>query len=263
MIANPTVLTIAGSDSSGGAGIQADLKTIAAHSCYGASVITAVTAQNTTGVKSILQMPDFSIENQFNAVIEDLDVKVIKIGMLGNKESVLMLSKLLESLEIPIILDPIMIGTSGKELLEKEAIKSLKEELFPKAYLLTPNIPEAELFTGMKIENVEDMKEACKQMWSENVLLKGGHLDSNVLVDILYMDGAFYEFKHRKIKSQNTHGTGCTLSSAIASNLAKEMTLVDACEEAVSYVAKAIIESYPTGKGSGSLNHCFMVKKDG
>ncbi len=263
MIAYPTVLTIAGSDSSAGAGIQADIKTIAAHGCYGASVITAVTAQNTTGVQSVLEMPDFSIENQFNAVIEDLQVHAIKIGMLSSKEQIFMLSKLLEKEDIKVIYDTVMVSSSGRELLQKEAIALLKTHLFPKVFLLTPNIPEAEILTGMTIRSVEDMKEACRQIEVENILLKGGHLEGNILVDVLYTDGEFYEFKHRKIKTKNTHGTGCTLSSAIASNLAKEKRLIESCEHAIEYVAKAIIESYPTGKGSGSLNHCFMVKHDG
>ncbi len=260
MIAHPTILTIAGSDSSAGAGIQADLKTIAAHGCYGASVITSVTAQNTTGVKSILQIPDFSIENQFNAVMEDLNVVAIKIGMLGNKEAIMILSKLLKDVDIPIILDPIMIASSGEELLEKEAIKALKEELFPKAYLLTPNIPEAENLTGMKIDTLMDMQEACTKLGTENVLLKGAHREGNIITDLLYHDGVFHEFTHRKIPAKNTHGTGCTLSSAIAANLSLGEELEEACDKAIKYVAKAILESYPTGKGNGSLNHLYNIK---
>jgi hydroxymethylpyrimidine/phosphomethylpyrimidine kinase len=258
-----TILTIAGSDSSAGAGIQADLKTIAAHGCYGASVITTITAQNTMGVQELLAIPPSMIEAQAIAVIEDLDVSVIKIGMLSTSESIMIVAKLLEQVEIKAVLDPIIATSDKTELLQKEAIELLKEQLFPKVFLLTPNIPEAELLTGMKIENVADMKAACKEIWAENILLKGGHLEGNILVDVLYHDGEFYEFKHRKISSQNTHGTGCTLSSAIASNLACEMDLPTACDAAINYVAKAIIESYPTGKGSGSLNHCFVVKKDG
>ena len=259
----PIVLTIAGSDSSGGAGIQADLKTIAAHGCYGASVITTVTAQNTQGVKGILEIPDFSIEAQFDAVVEDLDVQVIKVGMLSSNASIMILATLLDKVQMKVVLDPIIATSDKTELLQKEAIAFLKEQLFPKVFLLTPNIPEAEILTGMKIENVEDMKAACQAINAENVLLKGGHMQGNVLVDVLYADGGFHEFKHRKIASQNTHGTGCTLSSAIASNLALGEDLPSACDAAINYVAKAIIESYPTGKGSGSLNHCFMVKKDG
>jgi hydroxymethylpyrimidine/phosphomethylpyrimidine kinase len=257
-----TILTIAGSDSSAGAGIQADLKTIAAHGCYGTSVITTITAQNTQGVQGILEVPDFSIKAQFEAVVEDLDVAIIKVGMLSSKASIMIVSKLLESVDMKVVLDPIISTSDKTELLQKEAIELLKAQLFPKVFLLTPNIPEAELLTGMKIENVADMKAACREIKVENILLKGGHMEGNILVDVLYANGEFYEFKHRKIKTQNTHGTGCTLSSAIASNLAKEMDLPTACDEAINYVAKAIIESYPTGKGSGSLNHCFMVKKD-
>lgn len=260
MIGHPTILTIAGSDSSGGAGIQADLKTIAAHGCYGASVITAVTAQNSTAIKSILQMPDFSIQDQFDALMEDLDVVAIKIGMLGNKETIMIVSKLLEELDIPIILDPIMISSSGATLLEKEAVDILKEELFPKVYLLTPNIPEAIALSGKKIETLMDMQEACTNLGAKNVLIKGGHCEGNIITDLLYCDGVFNEFTHRKIPSQNTHGTGCTLSSAIACNIALGDNLDEACDKAVKYVAKAILESYPTGKRAGSLNHLYNIK---
>ncbi len=260
MMSHPIVLTIAGSDSCAGAGIQADLKTIAAHRCYGASVITAVTAQNTTGIKGIVQMPAQSIKEQFEAVMEDMQVAAIKIGMLSGEENIIQLGELLEGVEIPIILDPIMISSSGVELLNKAAIKALQKHLFSKVTLLTPNIPEAALLAGKKIESVEDMKAACLEIEAPSILLKGGHMQGNIIVDVLYHDGEFSEFKHRKIKSQNTHGTGCTLSSAIASNLAQGLDMVEACDEAIVYLAKTILEAYPTGKGSGSLNHLYMIK---
>ncbi len=254
------VLTIAGSDPSGGAGIQADLKSISANGGYGVSVLTALTSQNTQGVQSVFAVPKKVIESQFRALVEDMHIDAIKIGMLHSKEAIMIVAKLLESCDVPVILDPILSSSSGDELLQKEAIEALQTQLFPKVHLLTPNIPEAEILTGQKIENVEDMKKACKEIWAENVLLKGGHLEGNILVDVLYHDGEFYEFKHRKIRSNNTHGTGCTLASAIATHLAKEKTLYDAVDAGISYVTKAIIESYPTGKGRGSLNHFYMIK---
>ena len=259
----PIVLTIAGSDSSGGAGIQADLKTIAAHGCYGASVITSVTSQNTQGIQSVFDLPVEVIKSQFYAVMEDLDVQVIKIGMLSTLEAIMMVEKLLENYMLPVVIDPVMSASDSTSLLEKKAIEAFKTTLFKQAFLITPNIPEAEVLADMEIKTVEDMKVACTKIDAQNILLKGGHMEANILVDVLYHDGEFYEYKHRKIKTQNTHGTGCTLSSAIASNLACEMDLPSACDAAINYVAKAIIESYSTGKGSGSLNHCFMVKKDG
>ncbi len=259
----PIVLTIAGSDSSGGAGIQADLKTIAANSCYGASVITAVTSQNTQGVKDVFDLPTKVIKSQFDAVVEDLDVQVIKVGMLGSVEAIMIVDKLLKKAKIPFVLDPMMLASDSTQLLKKDALSALKS-LIKKAFLVTPNIPEAEVLVGFEIKTVEDMKAACMQIDAQSILLKGGHLEGNVLVDVLYHDKQFYEFKHRKIVAKNTHGTGCTLASAIASHLAKGLELPEACEEAIEYVKKAILENYPTGQGSGSLNHFFMLgKKNG
>lgn len=257
----PIVLTIAGSDSSGGAGIQADLKTIAANGCYGASVITAVTSQNTLGVKDVFTLPVEVIKSQFNAVIEDLDVQVIKIGMLGSIETIMIVDKLLENYMIPFVLDPVMTATDNTALLEDKSVEILKDTLLKKAFLITPNIPEAEILVGFDIKTVEDMKAACLQMNAESILLKGGHLEGNILVDVLYHEKQFYEFKHRKIQSKNTHGTGCTLASAIASHLANGAAMPEACEEAIAYVKKAIIENYPTGQGNGSLNHFYMIKE--
>jgi len=255
----PIVLTIAGSDSSGGAGIQADLKTIAANGCYGASVITAVTSQNTQGVKDIFDLPVEVIKSQFNALIEDLDVRVIKIGMLGSVEAIMIVDKLLKKAKIPFVIDPVLSASDATTLLEDKAVETLKEKLLKKAFLITPNIPEAEVLVGFEIKTVEDMKAACMQMDGENILLKGGHLEGNILVDVLYHDTQFYEFKHRKIQTKNTHGTGCTLASAITSNLALGYELPEACERAVEYVKRAILENYPTGEGKGSLNHFFML----
>ena len=255
----PIVLTIAGSDSSGGAGIQADLKTIAANGCYGASVITSVTAQNTLGISDIHDLPTSVIKSQFEAVIDDLDVKVVKIGMLNSKEIIMTVDKLLNKAKIPFVLDPVMSAKDSTSLLEESALKELKS-MMKKSFLLTPNIPEAEVLVGFEIKTVEDMKAACLQIDAQSILLKGGHLEGNILVDILYHDKNFYEFKHRKIQAKNTHGTGCTLASAIASQLALGESLPEACENAIEYVKKAILENYSTGQGSGSLNHFFMLK---
>jgi len=255
----PIVLTIAGSDSSGGAGIQADLKTIAANGCYGASVITSVTAQNTLGISDIHDLPTSVIKSQFEAVIDDLDVKVVKIGMLNSKEIIMTVDKLLKKAKIPFVLDPVMSAKDSTSLLEESALKALKS-MMKKSFLLTPNIPEAEVLVGFEIKTVEDMKAACLQIDAQSILLKGGHLEGNILVDILYHDKNFYEFKHRKIQAKNTHGTGCTLASAIASQLALGESLPEACENAIEYVKKAILENYSTGQGSGSLNHFFMLK---
>ena len=254
------VLTIAGSDSSAGAGIQADLKTIAANGCYGASVITSITSQNTVGVSDIYDLPISVIESQFEAVVSDLDVKFVKIGMLHSDEIVKLVDLLLKKSKIPYVLDPVMSAKDSTTLLKNSAQEYLKNSLIKKAYLITPNIPEAEILTGMKIENIEDMKEACIKIDAKNVLLKGGHLNGDKLVDILYHKEKFFEYKHDKIITQNTHGTGCTLASAISSQLALGLSLPKACENAIAYVQKAIINNYAIGQGQSPLNHFFMLE---
>lgn len=254
------VLTIAGSDSSAGAGIQADLKTIAANGCYGASVITTITSQNTEGVSDIYDLPISVVESQFEAVVRDLDVKFVKIGMLSSCEIVQSVDTLLKKSKIPYILDPVMSAKDSTKLLKNEAVEMMKNSLLKEAFLITPNIPEAEVLTGMTIETIEDMKEACLKLDAQNVLLKGGHLLGNNLVDILYHEGKFFEYKHHKIQSQNTHGTGCTLASAITSQLALGSTLSYACENAIEYVQKAIVNNYSIGLGQSPLNHFFMLE---
>jgi len=259
MIKYPIVLSIAGSDSSAGAGIQADLKTIAANGCYGASVITTITSQNTQGVQAVYDLPSSVIESQFNAVISDLDVRCIKLGMLNSEEIIEKVAALLVSVDIPFVLDPVMSAKDSTPLLENKALGSLLALLLPKAYLITPNIPEAEILTGLKIESLEDMKEACQKLEAENVLLKGGHLEGDKLVDVLSHDGAFEYFYHDRVNSKNTHGTGCTLASAIASHIALGYPLKVSCKWAIEYVQEAIKNSYDTGKGRGSLNHFYMI----
>ncbi len=258
----PIVLSIAGSDSSGGAGIQADLKTISSLGCYGSTIITAVTSQNTLGVQDIYELPLDVIESQFKSVVNDLDVKFIKIGMLSSNKIIDGVSRLLESKNIPYVLDTVMSAKDSTVLLEDVARNTLKKYLIPNAYLITPNIPEAEILLDMKISDLVSMKLACKKFDAKSVLLKGGHLDEDKLVDVLYSDGKFTTFYHEKLEVQNTHGTGCTLASAITCNLALGDNLEKACESAISYVQNALKYSYSTGRGRGSLNHFFSLGEE-
>ncbi len=254
------VMSIAGSDSSAGAGVQADLKTIAAHSCYGASVITSITSQNTQGISDIYDLPIEVIERQFETVVRDLHVQYAKIGMLNSDEMVMMVDMLLKKSKIPYVLDPVMCAKDSTSLLQNDAVTLLKDTLLKEAYLVTPNIPEAEVLTGLKIETIEEMKEACLKLDVKNVLLKGGHLEGDELVDVLYCDGRFFEYRHPKIDTKNTHGTGCTLASAIASNLALGEDLEQACKKGIDYVQNAIFNNYTIGLGHSPLNHFFMLR---
>lgn len=257
------VLTIAGSDSSGGAGIQADLKTFAANGVYGASVITAVTAQNTKRVYNIQGIKPEIVQNQIEAVLDDIKIDAIKIGMVFNESIIHAIYNTLIKYDIQkIVLDPVMVSTSGKRLLDKKAENSLVEYLFKLAYVITPNIPEAEALTNKDIVNTEDMKEACliiKESGVKSVLLKGGHLNKKA-IDVLLHNDKFYYFEKEKINTNNTHGTGCTLSSAIASNLAKGYKLTDAVGKAKDYLTNAISNSYSVGKGNGPVNHFFEMR---
>lgn len=260
----PAVLTIAGSDSGGGAGIQADLKTISALGCYGTSAITAITAQNTMGINNIFELPAAVVTDQIKAVIEDIKPHAIKIGMIPNPA---LLKAIFDILilypEIPVILDPVMIATSGHRLVEKDTIELMKTVLIPLAALVTPNLDEAAILTAMEISTVEEMKIAAHQILNfggQAVLIKGGHLKGNKLYDV-YLDkkGREFIFGNDSIPSQNTHGTGCTLSSAIACFIARNMEMPEAIKNAESYVHHAIIEGIDikTGKGKGPLNHFY------
>jgi hydroxymethylpyrimidine/phosphomethylpyrimidine kinase len=180
--------------------------------------------------------------------------------MLNSDEIVMIVDLLLKKSKIPYVLDPVMRAKDNTSLLKNEAVEVLKNSLLPAAFLVTPNIPEAEILTGMDIETVEDMKQACIKLESENVLLKGGHLVGDDLVDILYHDGKFFEYKHSKIQSQNTHGTGCTLASAITSQLALGLSLPKACENGIEYIQKAIVNNYSIGLGQSPLNHFYMLE---
>ena len=253
-----TVLTIAGSDCSGGAGIQADIKTMIMNGVYAMSVITALTAQNTTGVFGIQESPVEFVDQQMECVFQDIFPDAVKIGMLSSPEIMHHVAAGLQKYEARhIVLDPVMVSTSGHRLMQKEAEETLQKELFPLAEVITPNIPEAEVLTGLKITDADSMDLAARAISNEchiSVLLKGGHRveDAN---DLLYTDGKTQWLKGERIDNPNTHGTGCTLSSAIASNLAKGYDLTDSVIRAKSYLTDALRADLNLGKGSGPLDH--------
>lgn len=253
-----TVLTIAGSDCSGGAGIQADIKTMIMNGVYAMSVITALTAQNTTGVFGIQESPVEFVDQQMDCVFQDIFPDAVKIGMLSSPEIMHHVAAGLQKYEARhIVLDPVMVSTSGHRLMQKEAEETLQKELFPLAEVITPNIPEAEVLTGLKITDADSMELAARAISNEfhiSVLLKGGHRveDAN---DLLYTDGKTQWLKGERIDNPNTHGTGCTLSSAIASNLAKGYDLTDSVIRAKSYLTDALRANLNLGKGSGPLDH--------
>lgn len=253
-----TVLTIAGSDCSGGAGIQADIKTMIMNGVYAMSVITALTAQNTTGVFGIQESLVEFVDQQMDCVFQDIFPDAVKIGMLSSPEIMHHVAAGLQKYEARhIVLDPVMVSTSGHRLMQKEAEETLQKELFPLAEVITPNIPEAEVLTGLKITDADSMELAARAISNEfhiSVLLKGGHRveDAN---DLLYTDGKTQWLKGERIDNPNTHGTGCTLSSAIASNLAKGYDLTDSVIRAKSYLTDALRADLNLGKGSGPLDH--------
>lgn len=255
-------LTIAGSDSSGGAGIQADIKTMQANGVYAMSAITALTAQNTTGVSGIFAVTPEFLGQQLDAVFTDIYPDAVKIGMVASGELVKMIAaKLREYKAEHIVVDPVMISTSGSRLISEEAIEAWKKELFPMASVLTPNIPEAEVLFGASIHSAEDMERAAQAISEQYhcaVLLKGGH-QLNDANDLLYADGKSRWFYGKRIDNPNTHGTGCTLSSAIASNLAKGYGLEEAVERAKEYISGALGAMLDLGKGSGPMDHGFDI----
>jgi len=258
------ILSIAGSDSSCGAGIQADLKTFLAHGVYGLNVITSITAQNTSGVMEALDVEPKMIKAQLKALFEDIKIDVIKIGMISSRETIQEIVKILEKYpNIPVVLDTIMISSSGFELLQKEAKEVFIKKLIPKATLITPNIPEAIVLSKQNIENIDDMKNALIVMYDsfhcKNILLKGGHLKDDA-IDMLYDGKKFIMYKKEKIISNNTHGTGCALSSSIASNLALGDDLEMSIQKAKKYVRKAIKYGFSIGSGIGQLNHFYKYK---
>ena len=258
-----TALTIAGSDSSGGAGIQADIKTMTANGVFAMSAITALTAQNTTGVTDILEATPAFLEKELDAVFTDIFPDAVKIGMVSSAELITVIAdKLRQYGARHVVVDPVMVATSGAKLLRSDAIEVLKERLLPLAEVLTPNIPEAEILADMKIESPADMETAARTICEKYgcaVLCKGGH-DLNDANDLLWKDGKGCWFNGRRIDNPNTHGTGCTLSSAIASNLAKGMELDAAVERAKAYISGALAAMLDLGKGRGPMNHMFDLK---
>ena len=258
-----TALTIAGSDCSGGAGIQADMKTMTMNGVYAMSAVTALTAQNTTGVRAIQEAtPDF-LKQQIDAVFEDIRPDAVKIGMVASSELIRIIADRLKYYEANnIVVDPVMGATSGSALMKTDAVQTLINELLPVADLVTPNIPEAQVLSGLIIENQEDMIAAAKYIGDHfhcAVLLKGGH-SINDANDLLYANGELFWFEGKRVDNPNTHGTGCTLSSAIASNLAKGFTLSESVQRAKNYISGALAAMLDLGKGSGPMHHAFDLK---
>jgi hydroxymethylpyrimidine/phosphomethylpyrimidine kinase len=258
----PRLLTIAGSDSGGGAGIQADLKTFSALGCYGMSAITALTAQNTTGVRAIHAIPPQMLRDQIDAVIEDIGVDAVKIGMLHAPEIVQVVADAIDRHQLrQVILDPVMIATSGAVLIENEAVQALVQQLFPRVHLITPNLDEAGFLVGHALENESDMESASNQLLglgARAVLIKGGHLSGDTVADLFVnSQGHKWWLRAPRIHSPNTHGTGCTLSSAIAAHLALGDPIEQAIEKSHAYIRQALQAGahVRTGSGSGPLNH--------
>ena len=258
------VLTIAGSDPSGGAGIQADLKALSANGVFSMSVLTSITAQNTCGVSSVFHLPPTIIEAQLEAIFSDISVKTIKTGMLATPDIIAIVSKKLAAQKIDhLVVDPVMVAKGGHVLLEEEGISSLKSKLCPQAFLITPNIYEAQVLSGMTINSIAEARAAAKiihQLGCRHVLITGGHLQDQPGTDLLY-DGRFFRMlKGEYIQTQHTHGTGCTLASAIAAHLAKGKTIEDAVEAAKAYTTEAIRHSFPLGKGHGPTDHFYFLQ---
>jgi hydroxymethylpyrimidine/phosphomethylpyrimidine kinase len=271
-----TVLTIAGSDSGGGAGIQADIKSIEACGCYASSAITAITVQNTLGVTDVFPIPVNYIEEQAMAVLNDIGADAIKIGMLHSAQVIEGVERILvhyhsqRSEASPnVVLDPVMVSTSGHRLMEESAIQSLKDRLLPRARVITPNIPEAEiLLGGALLQRQSELPDAARRLadqYQVSVLLKAGHLTEDKLVDIFYdaEEGRLYELSSVRVHTRNTHGTGCTMSSALASMLARGLSLPDAAAAAKDYINRAIVAGadYKIGQGFGPVHHFFQFWK--
>ncbi len=260
-----TALSIAGSDCSGGAGIQADLKTMISNGVYAMCAITSLTAQNTTGVTDIMDSTPEFLEEQLDAVFTDIFPDAVKIGMVSSSELIKTIADRLKFYNARhIVVDPVMVATSGSSLLKSEALETLKKQLLPIAQIATPNIPEAEILAEMKIGSKEDMEAAAKIIYEKYgccVLLKGGH-DLNDANDLLYSKDEIKWFNGKRINNPNTHGTGCTLSSAIASNLAKGYELDAAVKRAKDYISGALGSMLDLGKGSGPMNHGFDIKSE-
>jgi hydroxymethylpyrimidine/phosphomethylpyrimidine kinase len=255
----PIALTIAGSDSGGGAGIQADLKTFEAHGVFGTSVVTAITAQNTRGVAAVHAVPADTVRAQIDAVVADLRPAAVKTGMLASRALIEIVVAGIEDHDLaPVVVDPVMVATSGDRLLDRDAESTLADLLVPCATVVTPNLPEAEILAGVPVRSVDDMEAAAAAIAAGGataVLVKGGHLDGETLVDLLWHDGRVRRWEREKIRTRHTHGTGCTLSSAIAARLALGDDLEAAVDGALGYVHRAIAAAPGLGTGHGPLCH--------
>jgi len=260
-----TALTIAGSDSGGGAGIQADLKTFAAHGVYGTSAITAITAQNTTGVTAVQAVSADLVIAQIEAVASDIHVAATKTGMLATAAIVEAVAATIAELQLPlVVVDPVMISKSGAVLLDDDAVAALRQELLPRALVVTPNIPEAETLSGRSIASLDEAKDAARRIHNlgpSAVVIKGGHGTGDELVDLLFDGRTFHEFRTARIDTRNTHGTGCTFASAVAARLALGDELVDAVRAAQAYVAGAIRHGLAIGHGYGPIDHFWNVSR--
>ncbi|WBL27052.1 bifunctional hydroxymethylpyrimidine kinase/phosphomethylpyrimidine kinase [Zunongwangia sp. HGR-M22] len=264
----PSALTIAGFDGSGGAGIQADIKTISALGCYATSVLTALPVQNTTGVKNIFSIPYQAVSEQIKSIFEDIFPDAVKIGMVHTSELVETIVKELQKYpKTPLVFDPVMVATSGHKLIEDETIKSIVEKLFPLADVITPNMDEAAVLAEMKVETLEDMKKAGEKimkMGCKSVLMKGGHLKGDKITSLYFAENSqVYSYEFEKFDTSNTHGSGCTLSSAIAAYLAQGKELVEAIKLGQNFAHNAINhgKDVKTGDGNGPLNHFFNPQK--
>ena len=260
------ILIIAGSDSSGGAGIQADIKTVTALGSYAMTAVTAVTAQNTKGVKAVFPIKSKEIEKQILFTCKDIKPNGIKIGMLHSSQVIKSVASALKQVKVSkIVLDPVMVAKGGARLINQSAIKTLKDKLIKKAYLITPNIPEAEVLTKIKIENLEDMIRAANILLKygvKNILIKGGHGKMTSMNDVFLNKKELKIFKNKRIKTKNTHGTGCALSSAISAFLSCGKPLVKSCELGIKYVNQAIGSNLNYGKGHGPINHLNSILID-
>ncbi len=258
------ILIIAGSDSSGGAGIQADIKTVTALGSYAMTAITAITAQNTTGVSSVVPLNPKEIEKQILFTSKDIKPDAIKIGMLHSSDVIFSVIKALKKVRTKkIILDPVMVAKGGFKLINDKAIQTLKEKLIKKVHLITPNIPEAEVLTKIKIKSLEDMVHAANILLEsgvKNILIKGGHRNTRIMQDVFLNREELKIFRNKKIKTKNTHGTGCTLSSAITTFFACGKSLNKSCELGIKYVNQSIRSNLKYGKGHGPINHLSSVK---
>lgn len=260
------VLTIAGSDSGGGAGVQADLKTFAALGVYGTSAITAITAQNTVGVSAAMALPADLVSAQIEAVASDISLRSTKTGMLANAAIVEAVVAAIDALELPlVVVDPVMVAKSGDRLVDEDGVRVICSELLPRALVVTPNIPEAEAISGVTISSLDDAREAARRIHAmgPSVIIKGGHATGDDLVDLLFHDGVFVPFHTPRIQTRNTHGTGCTFASAVAAYLALGHGLPEAVGRAQAYVAGAIRHGLALGRGHGPVDHFWQMQHGG